>query len=133
MRALLVPADPDQPTRLVDVDVTDPNPMGQVADLVGGFPVAGRYDLDATILVDDNGQARHRRLNPRITSYIQTESDAARQHAQRGEVFPDTYVIVGDVLLVGPDAATPFGYGDVPQRLIDRFPPPKEAPDGPAR
>ena len=115
VRALVVPADPDKPARVVAID----SDLHEISDLIGGGYVEDtHYDFAATCLVDEEGHLKRMRLNTRATKWMREDSHAAEQGRMRNA--PPDYVLRGDVCFVGSDPGTGH-ISDVPSRLVRYF------------
>lgn len=114
-KALHVPADPEQPVRVVNVRVTD---LGDITRLVGGgFLTTARFDRDSVVLVDDEGIRKGLPTNERATTWMLEHSDAARQGRMRGA--DPGYQLYGNAVMLGDDAGGEMT--DVPARLVQYF------------
>ena len=104
-KALLVPADPEQPCRVIDfeADLKDIHELGYVERCI--------YDRDATTWVNDDGWVRGLLANKRASDYVVHRSLAAQQ----GRMTED-YALAGPVVFTGPEPTQ-----DVPERLLKEF------------
>jgi hypothetical protein len=113
--AIVIPADPAEPARQIELDANDPTALSTA--LGGALPSTARYDRDAICFVDDNFVAKGLPINPRATTYMLTESDAAKA-GRMANASPD-YVLAGPVIMSG---ITDGGeLADVPARLVEHF------------
>jgi Domain of unknown function (DUF3846) len=117
MRAILVPADPAAPARLLQAPAGDHEQLAWAQGLVGGYVELCRYDPDAAVLVDEDGHQHRRPINQRITRYVREESAAAAQH---GPAAMAGYVLVGDALVIGYQYGNP-AWLPVPDRYRKLF------------
>jgi hypothetical protein len=95
MKGLVIPADVDEPVRVIDLNAGD----GSLSNLqreVGGF-VEVQAHREGDIWLNDEGRLINAPVNPRINHWLLRESEMSREHeiSERG-------IMYGDVVFTGP-------------------------------
>jgi hypothetical protein len=127
IHGLVVPADAHRRPHLTPLGS---EASGRQLSIVQGLVGAGlepvtvqqtRYDRDAVMLVNEDGRQLRLAVNVPATHYIKHGSEAAEVHTRRGEPWPDDYLLVGDVVIVGCDVHHPDVWTNVPERYLRIF------------
>ena len=95
MKGLVIPADVDEPVRVIDLNAGE----GQLTNLqreVGGWVDVQRH-AECDVWCNDEGRLIDLPINPRVNHWSLNESQRARE----GTVGEST-VLYGDVVLTGP-------------------------------
>jgi hypothetical protein len=98
MRALVVPADPEQPVEVIDLD-KDGDRLAALQQAVGGF-VEVQAHREGDLWLNDSGRIDGQPLNDRATHFAINLSERAKAGEFRG--FEDYACIYGDVVVTGP-------------------------------
>lgn len=95
MKALIIPADPSEPCRVVNL-AAGARQLANLQDAVGGYVDVQAHD-ECDIWVNDEGRLIDLPVNVRVSHWMLNESERAK----RGEVG-ESMVMYGDAVLTGP-------------------------------
>ena len=112
MDAPVVPADPQQPVRVIDLNAGGDQLKNLQREVGGLIDIVGHKECD--LVINDEGRINDSAVNVRVTHWILQDSTMAKEaRAWEGAV------IYGDVVITGPPQ-----YGDateVDPALVDYF------------
>jgi hypothetical protein len=112
MDALVVPADPREPVRVIDLDAGGDQVKNLQSELGGVFDIVGHKECD--LVINDEGRIDGSPENVRVTHWILQDSTMAKE----GRAWEGA-VIYGDVVITGPPE-----YGEateVDPAMVDYF------------
>jgi Domain of unknown function (DUF3846) len=95
MDALAVPADPQQPVRVIDLDAGGDQVKNLQKEVGGVFDIVGHRECD--LVINDEGRINGSPVNLRVTHWILQDSTMANE----GRAWEGA-VIYGDVVITGP-------------------------------
>ena len=95
MDALVVPADPREPVRVIDLDAGGDQVRNLQSELGGVFDIVGHKECD--LVINDEGRINGSPANVRVTHWILQDSTMAKE----GRAWEGA-VIYGDGVITGP-------------------------------
>jgi hypothetical protein len=112
MDALVVPADPKAPVRLIDLDAGSDEVKNLQREVGGVFDIVGHKECD--LVINDTGRIDGSPVNVRVTHWLLNESAEAKD----GRVG-EWSALYGDVVITGP----PLGgeSTEVDPALVEHF------------
>src|SRR5687767_10449999 len=95
MDALVVPADPQEPVRVIDLHAAGDEVKNLQREVGGVFDIVGHRECD--LVINDTGRIDRSPVNVRISHWVLNDSALAKQ----GRAWEGA-VIYGDVVITGP-------------------------------
>jgi Domain of unknown function (DUF3846) len=93
--ALVVPADPQEPVRVIDLDAGSDQVKNLQKEVGGVFDIVGHRECD--LVINDVGRIDGSPVNVRVTHFVLNDSTMAKE----GRAWEGA-VIYGDVVITGP-------------------------------
>jgi Domain of unknown function (DUF3846) len=112
MDALVVPADPQEPVRVIDLDAGGDQVKNLQKEVGGVFDIVGHRECD--LVINDEGRINGSPVNVRISHFVLNDSTMAKE----GRAWEGA-VIYGDVVITGPPRHGEST--DVPPALVHYF------------
>jgi hypothetical protein len=112
MDALVVPADPQEPALMIDLNAGGDQVKNLQREVRGVFDIVGHRECD--LVINDEGRINGSPVNVRVTHWVLQDSSLAKE----GRAWEGA-VIYGDVVITGPPQ-----YGEVTAvdpALVDYF------------
>jgi hypothetical protein len=95
MDALVVPADPQEPVRVIDLNAGGDQVKNLQKEVGGVFDIVGHRECD--LVINDEGRINGSPVNVRISHFVLNDSTMAKE----GRAWEGA-VIYGDVVITGP-------------------------------
>jgi Domain of unknown function (DUF3846) len=120
MDALVVPADPKEPVRVIDLNAGRDQVKNLQKEVGGVFDIVGHRECD--LVINDEGRINGSHVNVRISHFVLNDSTMAKE----GRAWEGA-VIYGDVVITGPPQRGEST--EVDPGLVDYFSSPQLSPN----